>query len=310
MIKKLTSLVLFISLMTTLQAQKRDTTVLSVYNNNQRYVLYPMPFGKDRPDKDFVAEMEFAIDTIHVLKDNIKRDSTGKILKRWQMERSCGKIPKNVKGKVALMNINAACDISTQVYNAQEAGALAVIVIHTTNSKDSVMLPKKSGQVKYDNDNKVKIPCFTVRKEIGMNLLQMSPSLVGIKRPKDTLGTLQSLTALVPSEPMKAVKKAQTDSLLKAAYEKQASQPFDKIGWEVAPNPVSEELTLHYNFTQKSTLSIEVFNELGQVLTNYTLPDTQSGKLNIDVSSWQTGAYSVSLVSGSMREVKRLVVTH
>jgi hypothetical protein len=69
MMKKLTSHVLFISLMTSFQAQKRDTTVLSVYNNNQRYVLYPMPFGKDKPDKDFVAEMVFAIDTIHVLKD-------------------------------------------------------------------------------------------------------------------------------------------------------------------------------------------------------------------------------------------------
>ena len=88
-----------------------------------------MPFGKDRPDKDFVAEMEFAIDIIHVLKDDTKRDSTGKIPKRWRMERSCGKIPKNVKGKVALLNINAACDISTQVYNAQEARAWAVIVI-------------------------------------------------------------------------------------------------------------------------------------------------------------------------------------
>jgi Secretion system C-terminal sorting domain len=73
---------------------------------------------------------------------------------------------------------------------------------------------------------------------------------------------------------------------------------------------VSEEVTLHYNFTQKSTLSIEVFNELGQILTTYNLPNTQSGKLNIDVSAWQTGAYSVSLISGSMREVKRLVVTH
>jgi Secretion system C-terminal sorting domain/PA domain len=311
MIKNLTSLVLLFSLVTTLQAQKRDTTVLSVYNNNQRFVLYPMPFGKDRPDNDFVAEMVFAIDTIYVLKDDIKRDSTGKIRKKWQMERSCGKVPQNVKGKVALLNINATCDISTQVYNAQEAGALAVIVIHTTNSKDSVTLPKKSNTIKYDNDNKVKIPCFTVRKEIGMTLLQMSPSLVGIKRPKDTLGTLQSLTAFVPTDSMKAVKKAQTDSLVKAEYEKHiVSQTFDKIGWEVAPNPVSEEVTLHYNFTQKSTLNIEVFNELGQVLTTYNLPNTQAGKLNIDVSSWQTGAYSVSLISGSMREVKRLVVTH
>ena len=301
-----------IFLTSSLVAQKKDTTVLSVYNNNQRYVLYPMPFGKDRPDKEFVAEMAFALDTIHVLKDDTKRDSSGKILKKWRMERSCSKVPYNVKGKVALLIINTACDVSTQILNAQEAGALAVIVIHDTNSKDSVTLPKKSATVKYMNDNKVKIPCFTVRKEIGMALLHLSPSLVGIKRPKDTLGTLQSLTALAPTDEMVAVKKAQTDSLVKAEYEKHlASQQFDKIGWEVAPNPVTSEMVLHYNFTQSSTLNIEVFNELGQVVTNYTLPNTQSGKLNIDVSNWQAGAYNVSLASERMRaQVKRLVVMH
>jgi Secretion system C-terminal sorting domain/PA domain len=307
MIKYLTSFALLISIVASIQAQaKKDTTVLSVYNNNQRYMLYPMPFGKDRPDQDFVAEMVFAIDTIHVLKDDTKRDTMGRFPKRWQMERSCGKIPKNVKGKVALMNINSACDISTQVYNAQEAGALAVIVIHTTNNKDSVTLPKKSNSIKYDNDNKVKIPCFTVRKEIGMTLLQMSPSLAGIKRPKDTVGTIQALQTnnnkpLAPS----------LDSIAKAEYEKHlASQQFSGIGWEVSPNPVSDEVTLHYNFTHKSTLNIEIFNELGQVLTTYYLTDTQTGKLNIDVTSWQTGAYSISLVSGALREVKHLMVTH
>ena len=313
MIKYMTSLVLLFTVATTTYAQspKKDTTVLSLYNNNQRYVLYPMPFGKDRPDKDFVAEMVFAIDTIHVLKDNPQRDSTGKILKHWRMERSCGKVPKNVKGKVALLNFNAACDVSTQVYNAQEAGALAVIIIHDTNSKDSVTLPKKSATVKYDNDSKVKIPCFTVRKEIGMTLLQMSPSLAGIKRPKEDVAVQSLQQQVVQTDSLVAAKKAQTDSLIKSEYEKHiASKQFDRIGWEVAPNPVSDEVILHYNFIQKSTLNIEIFNEVGQILTTYNLPNTQTGKLNIDVSAWQTGAYSVSLISGSMREVKRLVVTH
>ena len=311
--KYLIMTVLGIALAGSLTAQKRDTTVLSLYNNNQLYMLYPMPFGKDMPDKDFVAEMVFAIDTIHVLKDDTKRDSSGRILKKWRMERSCGKIPKNVKGKVALLNINPACDVSTQILNAQEAGALAVIVIHDTNRKDSVTLPKKSGQVKYENDNKVKIPCFTVRKEIGMTLLQLSPSLVGIKRPKENIPPLQALQQqTVQTDSMIAVKKAQTDSLVKAEYEKHlASQDFNKIGWEVAPNPVTTEAVLHYNFNQKSTLSIEVFNEIGQVVTNYTLPDTQTGKLNIDVSNWQVGTYNVSLASERIRsQVKRLVVMH
>lgn len=317
MIKYLTSFVLLFTVGTTVLAQstKKDTTVLSLYNNNQRYVLYPMPFGKDRPDKDFVAEMVFAIDTIHVLKDDTKRDSMERFPKKWFMERSCGKVPKNVKGKVALLNFNAACDVSTQVYNAQEAGALAVIVIHDTNSKDSVVLPKKSATVKYDNDSKVKIPCFTVRKEIGMTLLQMSPSLAGIKRPKDTVGTtlaLQTVNNPILPVAQELLQKERKDSTAKAEQEKinLAHPAFDQMGWEMAPNPVSHEVILRYNFTQISTLNIEIFNEVGQILTTYNLPDTQSGKLTIDVSAWQSGAYSVSLVSGSMREVKRLVVTH
>ena len=310
-------LLLCVAIASSLMAQnaKKDTTVLSFYNNNQRYVLYPMPFGKDRPDQDFVAEMAFAIDTIHVLKDDTKRDSTGKLMKKWSMERSCTKKPTNVKGKVALLNINADCDISTQVLNAQEAGALAVIVIHTTNSKDSVTLPKKSGSVKYDNDNKVKIPCFTVRKEIGMSLLQLSPSLVGIKRPKDTVGTLLTLqTANNPILPVAqpTVQKMTNDTINQVEQGKINSthQPFNRIGWEVSPNPAKYEALLQYNFTQTASIQIDIFNEIGQMLTNYQLPDTQSGILRLDVSAWQSGVYNVILRNGNLREVKRLVVTH
>ncbi len=49
------------------QSNKKDTVVLSVYNNNQRFMLYPMPFGKNKPDRNFVAEIVMALDTIHVL---------------------------------------------------------------------------------------------------------------------------------------------------------------------------------------------------------------------------------------------------
>jgi hypothetical protein len=299
---------------TTAQSGKKDTTVLSVYNNNQRYVLYPMPFGKDRPDADFVADMVFAIDTIHVFKEDTKRDSMGKLVKKWQMERSCNKVPKNVKGKVALLNINAACDVSTQVYNAQEAGALAVIVIHTTNNKDSVTLPKKSGRVKYDNDNKVKIPCFTVRKEIGMTLLQMSPSQVGIARPKEDVPNTQSLvtnpTTTAIAAQQEKLQKAIADSTAQIEAEKLAlaNQPIDGIGWVLAPNPATSEAILNYNFTKSATLDIEIFNELGQLLTNYRLTDTQTGKLSLEVGSWQAGTYTVRLTNGTTQETKRLVV--
>ncbi len=45
--------------------------------------------------------------------------------------------------------MNSGCDISTKVYNAQEAGAIVVIAIHTTDNRDSVELPKQGGGVNY-----------------------------------------------------------------------------------------------------------------------------------------------------------------
>ena len=49
--KKAIILLLFLAIAYTMsaQAQRRDTVVLSVYNNNQRFMLYPMPFGTGCP---------------------------------------------------------------------------------------------------------------------------------------------------------------------------------------------------------------------------------------------------------------------
>ena len=57
-------------------------------------------------------------------------------------------------------------------------------------------------------------------------------------------------------------------------------------------------------------LIIEVFNEVGQTVTNYNIPNAQTGKLVINVSNWQTGAYNVRMITNNTREIKRFVVTH
>jgi Secretion system C-terminal sorting domain/PA domain len=317
--KYIPTLFLCLAVITAAQAQRKDTTVLSVYNNNQRFMLYPMPFGKNKPDKDFTAEMVIALDTINVLETNTRRDTSGKFPKRWITTRKCGKLPINIKDKVALMHLNTACDISTQVLNAQDAGALAVIIIHTTNSTDSVILPKLTGRERYADENKVKIPCFTVRKVIGEKLTGMLPSLVGIKRP-DSIIAIQTLTQLLPTDSTKLLQQGLvktsgngehgTVSDVNNAASTNGITFRSTIGWEIAPNPVSNEVTIQYNFQEAHPLSIEVFNDIGQLVTNFQLPATQTGKLDINVSAWQNGTYYVSLTSGKVKQVKRLVVLH
>ena len=294
------------------QAQRRDTVVLSVYNNNQRFMLYPMPFGKDRPDIDFTAPMRVALDTVHVLQTSTQRDSAGRFPKRWVTSRRCGKLPKDsLTGKVVLIYMNTGCDISTQVYNAQEAGAIVVIAIHTTDNRDSVELPKQGGGVNYVDKGKVKIPCFTVRKGIGERLTAMLPSLVGIQRPRTDV-VVQPIVSANPnatdaaqSKRDQAAKADQSDAEALAQSLTQKS-----IGWDIAPNPVTVEAVINYNFATTSTINIDVFNELGQIVTNYELPNTQTGKVNIDVSAWQNGAYYIRLKSETLKEVKRLMVVH
>ena len=324
MIKSLISLLLLCAVATTaiaqIEAPKRDTVSLSVYNNNQRFMLYPMPFGKNRPDKDLLSEMVIALDTVNVLQASTKKDSTGKYPKIWVAQRQCGKLPTNVKGKVALLYLNKGCDISTQIFNAQQAGALAVVVVHFTNSRDSVLMPAQSASAPYPAAVKITIPCFTVRLGIGARLTEMLPSLVGIKRPTTVFQSLEQqvaqtdsiradkpntsrLAGLTEKTETGLVKQDETDIAL-------TSPQLDRIGWTLAPNPVSHEAVLHYNFTQESTLNIEVFNDVGQLVTSYNLPNTQTGKLNIDVSAWQAGTYTVGLMNGGKRDIKRLVVVH
>jgi hypothetical protein len=311
--KYVMSLLLSVIVLATLAAQKKDTVVLSVYNNNQRFMLYPMPFGKDKPDKHFTAEMVIALDTIHKLEVSTKKDSSGKFPKRWMTTRQCGKLPTNVKDKVALLQLNADCDISTQVYNAQEAGAVAVIIIHVTNRTDSVTVPKLTGSARYAYENKIKIPCFTVRNVIGAKLTGMLPSLVGIRRP-DSVGVIQALvqqTTPTNAERVALALQAKQDSIAKAAYDVyQITQGFTGIGWALAPNPVHDEAVLVYNFEKRGQYTVEIFNEAGQLLTNYQLPDTQRGKLNIGVTAWPNGVYNVRISSGDFRQNKRLVVSH
>jgi hypothetical protein len=321
--KYIPTLFLCLAVITAGQAQRKDTTVLSVYNNNQRFMLYPMPFGKSKPDKDFTAEMVIALDTVNVLETSTKKDTSGKFPKRWMTTRQCGKLPTNVKDKVALLHLNTDCDISTQVLNAQEAGALAVIIIHTTNKTDSVILPKLTGRERYADDNKIKIPCFTVRKEIGAKLTGMLPSLVGIRRP-DSIIAVQTLAQRVDSTTKWAQGLTQTPSLGEQGLASDVNHISNNIdatgnngtafrftfGWDIAPNPVSNEFSINYNFKESHPLSIDIFNDIGQLVTNFQLPDTQTGKLDINVTAWQNGTYNIRLTSGKTVEIKKMVVVH
>jgi hypothetical protein len=82
------------------------------------------------------------------------------------------------------------------------------------------------------------------------------------------------------------------------------------IGWQLAPNPTTEEITIHYQFAEKTATSLEIFNETGQLVTNYELTPAQTGQLVVNVEAWRTGTYNVRMRHGMLKEVKRFMVIH
>ena len=260
-------------------------------------MLYPMPFGKDRPDKDFTAEMVVVLDTVNVSETSTKKDTSGKYPKQWLVQRKCGKLSTSVRDKVALIYMSKDCDVSTQVLMAQDSGAVVAIVIHTTDNRDSVALPVKSSKIKYESDSKVKIPCFTVRKGIGKILTQMLPSLVGIQRPKTDVGGIQPLqtpptnnnaTTQRPSpitnhsSPIDDASPITNHPSPTGAASPITNHPSPITnGWFISPNPAAQTVVLDYNFEEKHPLSIEVYNELGQLVTTTNSPTPKR-----DNSTW------------------------
>jgi Secretion system C-terminal sorting domain len=296
---------------------KKDTVVLSVYNNNQKYMLYPMPFYKKWPDTSMVVLMEALHDTAQVMRQSTVSDSSGKKPMRNVIDRQCSRLTGDVKGKVALLRMNPACDVSFTCLLAQRMGAKMIVMIHTTNSVDSVTLVKKNKQT-YAYQDSIKIPCYTVRNEIGNGLMQMLPSLVGVKVPDGVIKEIQALqanqnnnqlptaSALTDKEKALAEKEAVEELARKLEIERRSS-PNVK-GWQLSPNPSNIQTLLQFNFDTSASLTVDVFNAAGQMVTNYNLPSTPSGTLEIDVSSWASGVYSVRMTRGDVKEVKLLVV--
>jgi Secretion system C-terminal sorting domain/PA domain len=288
------------------QTPRVDTIVLSVYNTSQRFMLYPMPFGKATPASGFTAEMVASLDTINVLRE--RPDSAGNP-PRWVTEHVCGKVSADLKGKVALLQLNPACDLSTQVLNAQTAGATTVVMIHTTNNRDSVRL---SPTAQYVDSQRVTIPCYTVRQGIGEKVRMMLPSMAGIKiltHDDSSRSDIQNrITMSNPNAavPQMTVSKADTPD---GTISDKAVEIVD-IGWRLAPNPTTEEITIHYQFAEKTATSLEIFNETGQLVTNYELTPAQTGQLVVNVEAWRTGTYNVRMRHGTLKEVKRFMVIH
>jgi Secretion system C-terminal sorting domain/PA domain len=295
----ITTLLFVCAMLQSASAQTPDSSQLAVFNTGRNIMLLRADFGGVLT-ADLIGDMVMAYDTVMVLKAHTAKDSTGKFPKRYQVERHATKITANLKDKIAVIDFNKNYDVTQMCLNAQRAGAKAVIIIHESNDKKVYKLGKK-GLYK----DSIRIPCFTIPNKRGGHIQELLPSVVGIKKP---VPRIQSYA--IPNTPEAfAAEQAIRDSIYKAEQVLYGvTNGFQGKGWAVSPNPASDEVVLHYNFDNIATLNIEIFNEIGQIMKSFELQKVQTGKLNIDVTDWQTGLYNVSLRSGSLKEIKRLII--
>jgi hypothetical protein len=294
----ITTLLFLCTLWQSAAAQTADSSQLAVFNTGRNITVLSTDFGAALTE-DLIGDMVMAYDTVMVLKAHSAKDSTGRYPKRYQIERRATKISNNLRGKIAVIDYNKDYDVTQMCLNAQKAGAKAVIIIHESDDKKLYKLGKK-GVYK----DSIRIPVFTIPNKKGEQIQQLLPSMVGIK--KRTPPPIQALAVLNTVEDL-----ARRDSIYKAEQEQYlAVHAFTGKGWIVSPNPANDEVVIQYNLERKATVNIDIFNDAGQVLKTYELKDAQTGRVNVDVSAWHNGNYNVSVRSGSLKQVKKLLVMH
>jgi hypothetical protein len=193
--KALTLALLLMTIAHTAHSQRADSSTLAVYNTARNFTVLSADFGANIT-QDLIGEMVLATDAVMVLKEHTQVDSSGKKPLRYQAERRADKISSNLKDKIAVIDFNKDYDVTQMCLNAQRAGAKALVIIHESNEKKVYKLLKK-GIYK----DSIRIPCYTIPNNRGEQILQMLPSIVGIKMPtianqnlvQNTLLTLEAI---------------------------------------------------------------------------------------------------------------------
>ena len=74
--------------------------------------------------------------------------------------------------------------------------------------------------------------------------------------------------------------------------------------------PADDDVTVLYNFSTPQNATLQVSNNVGDVIQIQKREGVQSGTFTIDVSAYPTGIYNINLQHGRFYETKRLLVTH
>ena len=152
-----------------------------------------------------LKEMVVVYDTLVTKTRRATPDTSGRRPMMFVTTHVCGKLDRKVKGKVVLMEWDTLCDPSLIARNVQRDSGLALVLIHHRNHRDSIQIGRTGMQASGANTqaspiqwaDSIRIPVYSVRREMGAKIGKMVPSLVGITRPDTMPADAQGLRTVV-----------------------------------------------------------------------------------------------------------------
>ena len=292
-------------------AARQDTILLSVHNNGQRFRMTPAAFGGASTwTSPLLKEMVVVYDTLVTKTRRATPDTSGRRPMMFVTTHVCGKLDRKVKGKVVLMEWDTLCDPSLIARNVQRDSGLALVLIHPRNHRDSIQIGRTNTQAlptQWVFSDSIRIPVYSVRREMGAKIGKMVPSLVGITRPDTMPADAQGLRTIVRN-PLPVVSGKSGvggggvgDNTKFAAQLPSEVTTFEKLSIPVlqcTPNPADDQIHIDFSLPEVGEVAIEIRNATGAVVLSQSVKGVSLGNVDVDCSGWSSGVYFVYLRGG------------
>ena len=322
MIKYLTTaLILLTAALSHAQNTRTDTIMLSVYNTGSKFRVYPANFGNTTPKTGVIETLIALPDSFVVtpvpagtrladstmlrkLKDLHSNRTAFSGTPIQSGRRTCGMtFPKDIKGKMVIVETDNACDDSEKCYLAQKAGATGILVIYPTENTNSVRM---SGG-RYNRE--ITIPCYSITQKAGDSLRAQLPSKVAIFKPSVTTNTANSAVTQTTNQAF-TTNQVKSDADATNDTELSDTKGYSKQGFSISPNPTRNQANVTYQFTNPTDVTIEAKTATGQVIFSRILRGATVGNVEIPTVDYPNGTYFVTLQYGKEVKTKKLVVRH
>jgi hypothetical protein len=155
----------------------------------------------------------------------------------------------------------------------QRDSGLALVLVHPRNHRDSIKIGFNSyGASAWVYPDSIRIPVYTVRRDMGAKIGKMVPSLVGIKRPDTMPDDAQGLVRRngTPNVGVGADVRVRPDAGVGAQNGSSTTpsasggghigQPIQLDKLWCSPNPADDVAVVNFSLSEPSDVLIEVRN--------------------------------------------------